>query len=374
MAEANLSAIPMLKQFRLQATGLELFWEDGLRSKVSYWWLRDHDPVCRHKNGQKLTTMVDWPEKLVPDQILQADRSLKVVWAGDHHTSVIHESILRTQAIEGEDSSGKIIWNRMLHPEMCFFDLERVRVEPRARLDWLETIHDYGFAGLSGIPLDRAAVEKVVEMIGPIRETNFGRVYDIKPKRNPSNLSDSHFSLPPRTENPYRDPAPGLHVLFCLEAAAKGGEIILVDGAFVLRKVAKYNPAGYQLLSEIPVRFQYRDTQVWLEHERCLVERKPDNSLASLSFNNRSVDPFSLPGAQQESWYKAYRSLERELLSPQNQLMVSLSPGQMLVIDNRRVLHGQTAFSAYSSRHLLGCYLEHDGLSSETRMLRKQIR
>lgn len=371
--EANRSSIPLLRQFKQYSTGLEFFWEDGLRSKASFWWLRDHDPGCRHKNGQKLTTTLDWPEILLPDQVSQVGQYLEIIWAGDHHTSLIHESLLREQAIEGVHGNGQIIWNRMLQPEICFFELEAVMSDSRARLEWLETVSDYGFAGLSGIPPEPGQIEEVVSWIGPIRETNFGRVFDIKSKPNPANLSDTHFSLPPRTENPYRDPPPGLHVVFCLEAAARGGDIILVDGSFVLRKVLKHNPLGYQLLSEIPVRFQYRDDQVWLEHERCLVERKPDGSLQSLVFNNRSVDPFSLPGTQQVSWYKAYRSLEREFLSSQNQLEIPLKPGQMLVIDNRRVLHGQTSFSAYSNRHLLGCYLEHDALSSEIRMLREQL-
>ena len=51
-----------------------------------------------------------------------------------------------------------------------------------------------------------------------------------------------------------------------------------------------------------------------------------------------------------------------------------LNDGDLVVFDNRRVLHGRTGFaSARHPRHLQGCYLTRDSVYSETAVLRQQL-
>ena len=41
-----------------------------------------------------------------------------------------------------------------------------------------------------------------------------------------------------------------------------------------------------------------------------------------------------------------------------------------MIFDNRRILHGRTAFEAQSgNRHLRGCYIDRDELRSRVRLL-----
>lgn len=363
-----------LRQVRLQSQAIELTWQDGLREHFSFCWLRDQDPDSRHENGQKLTTLQHWPEDIRPEHIRQEGDYLMVTWAGDGHQTVLHQDTLRRAVYRpARLSSGEqVLWNRMLDQASLYFDYDSITRPGQQRLEWLETLADYGFAGLTGVPATPMAVGSVIALFGQIRETNFGRIFDIRPLANPNNLSDSNLDLPPRTENPYRDPAPGLHAIHCLKSSREGGDILLVDGWFVGQKVKRKLPEGFDLLTRIPVRFQYQDDKVWLEHKRCLIGLDAEGEFRSIAFNNRSVDPFSLPASQQAGWYQAYRELEREILSPANQVRIRLEPGDMLLINNRRVLHGQTAFGASSQRLLRGCYAEADGLQSEIRRLRAQ--
>ncbi|HXP57833.1 MAG TPA: TauD/TfdA family dioxygenase, partial [Streptosporangiaceae bacterium] len=46
-----------------------------------------------------------------------------------------------------------------------------------------------------------------------------------------------------------------------------------------------------------------------------------------------------------------------------------LSPGDCLVFDNTRVLHGRTGFTSTGDRLLQGCYADLDGLASTLAVL-----
>jgi len=51
-----------------------------------------------------------------------------------------------------------------------------------------------------------------------------------------------------------------------------------------------------------------------------------------------------------------------------------LRPGDLVLFDNLRVLHGRTAFaSARHARHLQGCYVTRDSVQSTTALLRREL-
>ena len=66
-----------------------------------------------------------------------------------------------------------------------------------------------------------------------------------------------------------------------------------------------------------------------------------------------------LPG-----FYRAYRHFTRLLFDPANAVVFKLAPGDLLLLDNRRVLHGRKAFDGAGERWLQGCYADKDGLRS----------
>jgi gamma-butyrobetaine dioxygenase len=72
------------------------------------------------------------------------------------------------------------------------------------------------------------------------------------------------------------------------------------------------------------------------------------------------------------AFYTAYRRWAELLARPERQLNLRLAPGDCLVFDNTRVLHGRTAFSVSGGRHLQGCYADLDGLASTLAVLRRE--
>src|SRR5262249_33108655 len=86
--------------------------------------------------------------------------------------------------------------------------------------------------------------------------------------------------------------------------------------------------------------------------------------------NNRSMAPLRIPAAEVAAFYRAYVLFSRLLHDSRYMFSTHLEEGDAVVFDNRRILHGRTAFSSADPRRLQGCYLEKDGLQSQIAILR----
>ena len=87
-----------------------------------------------------------------------------------------------------------------------------------------------GFTLIRGVPCRAGMVATVAGCFGYVRETNYGRVFDVRVEAAPSHLASTGLALSPHTDNPYRDPEPTVQLLHCHTSAAAGGDTILVDG------------------------------------------------------------------------------------------------------------------------------------------------
>src|SRR5262249_52408110 len=118
---------------------------------------------------------------------------------------------------------------------------------------WLRDAVVMGFSLLRGVPCRAGAVAQVAEHFGAVRETNYGRVFDVRVTVDATNLANASLALSPHTDNPYRRPTPSLQLLHCLSTEPEGGETILVDGFAVLEQLAEGGPAQLELLASTPI-------------------------------------------------------------------------------------------------------------------------
>ena len=159
---------------------------------------------------------------------------------------------------------------------------------------------------------------------------------------------------------------PTLQLLHCLSSSAGGGDTTVVDG---FRVAAELPAPQFELLTRWPLRFRYADAETELEAEAPVLELDARGELAAVRFNTRSASPFELPESVVGPYYDAYRSFGRMLADPAFTLVFRLEPGDLFIVDNRRVLHGRTGFSDAGARHLQGCYADIDGLRSRLAVL-----
>ena len=126
-----------------------------------------------------------------------------------------------------------------------------------AKAAWLGGVARYGFGKLTGGPVEEGALFQVAGHFGYVRETNYGRHFEVRTEVNPTNLAFTGLGLQAHTDNPYRDPVPTVQILYCLENSAEGGENMVVDGFACALRLKEEDPHGFDLLSKYCARFEY---------------------------------------------------------------------------------------------------------------------
>jgi gamma-butyrobetaine dioxygenase len=80
-----------------------------------------------------------------------------------------------------------------------------------------------------------------------------------------------------------------------------------------------------------------------------------------------------MPAPELAAWYDAYLRFGRMLEDERFQVRLRLEPGDLFIVDNRRVLHGRAPYaSSAGERHLQGCYADIDGLRSTLAVLARE--
>ena len=244
--------------------------------------------------------------------------------------------------------------------------LETERWDEAALTALVEGLWRDGICLVSGLARERGTVERFAEKIGYLRETNYGRTFDVEAIADPEHLAYTGVALPLHTDNPYRDPAPGIQLLHCIDAASEGGESLFADGYFAALRLQQEAPASFATLARLRVPFRYRDTACDHQYQRPLIETVAGR-ICAFYFNDRSMQPLPFPVDDVDGFYEAYEQLER--LISANTIRLRLQPGQLVIFDNRRVLHGRGAFSVDGGRRLLqGCYMDWDAVLGRARI------
>jgi gamma-butyrobetaine dioxygenase len=361
----------------IEGSKLAVRWADGLRSRYAAIWLRDNCPCsqCCHPSGQRLLDTITIPDDVAPVSALLSNDGLALEW-NDGHQSALSPAWLRAHSPSlstDRRSKGETLWDARIRerlPEGRFAEVSSS--EARLR-DWLVAVDRFGFALLHGVPSEPGAIFRVVDLFGYVRETNYGRLFDVKSVVNPNNLAYTGLTLGAHTDNPYRDPTPTLQLLHCLSSSASGGESTLVDGFRVAETLRSSAPEQVELLARYPILFRFQDETTDLAAEVPVITTNQQGQVTAIHFNNRSKMPFVMDEDVVEPYYAAYRAFGRLLGSPEFQIALTLGPGDLVIMDNTRVLHGRTGFSAAGQRHLQGCYADRDGLRSRLAVLNRTL-
>jgi gamma-butyrobetaine dioxygenase len=344
-------------------------------------WLRDNCPCAECADpvsGQKLHDITDVPADSAVAAVEPAD-PVSVTFAPDGHRSAFAVGWLAEHALDGYDDepgydehSDKRLWHMPAElggvPGASW---HAYRADPRRRAGCLDAVLRFGFVLLRDLPPEPGMVLQVAETFGYVRETNYGRLFDVRIEPAPGNLAFTSRELRPHTDNPYRDPVPTVQLLHCLRTADDGGETGLVDGFAAAIALQAMDPGAFDVLTRTTVRFGYIDKATELRASQPLIQLSPRGQVRGIRFNNRSAQPVRLPYEAVGPFYAACRRWAELIARPERRLHIRLAPGDCLIFDNTRILHARTAFSVTGSRHLQGCYADMDGLASTLALLRR---
>ena len=264
----------------------------------------------------------------------------------------------------------KKLWQKdTFEAGLPFVDFESMCNDVSSKLDMLRLIRDVGFVVLENVPTKEGQVLKVISELGYTRETNYGALFEVRTEVNPNNLAYTNMGLGSHTDNPYRDPVPTVQLLHCLESSTEGGDSVLVDGfkaAAVLRQESKED---FDILTSTWINFRFSDTKTDLRSRVPMIELNDNSEIVKVRYNNRSIDTINLPTNKIRSFYKAYRHWSEIIERDNLKVIFKLSEGDLMLLDNTRIMHARTAFSKKGKRHLQGAYTDLDGLYSQLNVL-----
>jgi len=230
---------------------------------------------------------------------------------------------------------------------------------------------------LTGVPQEPGAVLDVAASFGYVRETNYGRLFDIQVEATPANLANLGVPIGPHTDSSYRDPAPTIRLLHCLSSTMSGGESGLLDGFRAAAQLRAEDPAAFECLTRSVVTFAYTDATAELRATRPMIEVTSARLIRSVRYNSRWMQPMRpRPSAtaaeaaeEMREFYSAYRAFAAIMQRPYLTLRFGLAPGDCAVFDNTRILYSRSALEAAGERHLQGCYADLDGAESTVAVL-----
>jgi gamma-butyrobetaine dioxygenase len=297
---------------------LTVDWSDGRRSRYPALWLLDNRPDGRHAElGQRRFDVAELPDDpRISAAALTGSGDVLVTFARVEGALTFSAPWLRQNALDVESRAERHRapkpWDGALALRLPTASYREVQSSEAALAAWLADIRDYGFSLLTGVPAEPGMVLQVIALFGYVRETNYGKLFDVRSVEQPANLAYTGLALGNHTDNPYRDPVPQLQLLHCLEQAAEGGESVVVDGFHAAERVRRESPADFALLTRHAVPFRYVEEgpegrRVDLQARAPLIELDSEGNLFAVRYNNRSVAPLDLPEETIVPFYGAYR-------------------------------------------------------------------
>jgi alpha-ketoglutarate-dependent taurine dioxygenase len=330
---------------------LTLSWQNETYSVYNALWLRDNDPANRDAvTGLRRISLLDLPQQPRLKTVEPGPPEHITLYWEDGATSVFSLHWLRAfdRSLRTGARPTRLPWMGQPAEAFAGCDYAEWVKNLASRRDWLYYAGRDGLAFLRKVPTEDGAVLRVAEQIGFVREADFGRTFDICSAARPREFMC--------TGSPYRDPVPGFQLLHCLSAA--GGESVFVDGMAVAERLRVQDADGFTTLCQMAIRFRSQD----IVAERTMLEVDPEGEFRAIYYDDHFIAPLPLKGPRLKKYYAAYLQLAQLLREPARLIVKPLLPGDLVLFDNTRILHGYSAPS-FGGR-LQGCYLDADGLYS----------
>ena len=373
--------VPHFAQAQSMDECLRVTWKDGYQSDFHYLWLRDN---CRCEQcgeravGQKLSLLVDLPEDVVPvDKDINADGVLVLRWSPDEHISRYDPAWLREHCYSDHARDARRhrprLWDSALQSSLPETTWERSFRDDAGQHELLSLIRDYGFALVHGVPTNRDDFERMARHIGFLRETNYGRIGDLVSREVVRTLSNTKHAIPLHTDEGYRHANPGMLAFLCLSTSEDGqGATLLADGFNIAERLRDESPQSFELLSSIPINSRrFWDDEMDLRSATPIISVDFEGWVQGVRYNERSAAPLDVPSELIKPVYAALRDWLTLTRAEKNRVSVLLQPGDFVVFDNQRVLHGRETFTG--NRHLIYCQMDLDELHSRTRVLEARL-
>jgi gamma-butyrobetaine dioxygenase len=364
-----------LANLEVRADALLATWADGPRATYPTLWLRDNCPSAFHPQTEErvldLLALDPQPVLLKAEETSEA----VILHYADGHVSHMPKALLAAHR-PGRPAADPAaipprLWRADLTPAgVPRFAAARLLADDAVLREWLEQTAAYGLSLVDGLDNRTEAGVEVAQRIGFLRETNFGETFEVVSKPDPNNLAYTAVTLPLHTDLPNQEVPPGFQFLHCLANEAAGGGSLFADGFALAEDFRAEAPEAFRLLSEVAIPFRFHDRDADIRTHAPVITLDRMGAVSEIRWNAHIAASFDMPADMMPAYYGAYRKFMAMTRDAAYQITFKLAAGEMIVFDNRRVLHGREAFDpATGFRHLHGCYVDRGEFNSRLRLL-----
>jgi len=363
-------------------SGLDVEWNDGEKSNFNFMWLRDNCPTSRDKDSRhRMFNLLEVSTNISPKQFkINAEGKLEIEWSEGNHTSYYDQKWLRENCYTINNKkkyiSPYVLWDNSLNSKLSTVQIEHDEImdSDKGLIKWLELLHYYGIAIVKKAPIEKKSALPVLNRIGCIRETFFKTPFEVINIPKPNNSAYTAHALRNHMDLPWFENPPGYQFLHCLINKAEGGNSSAVDAFAVADYLRKNEKEIFETLVNIPLKFKdndYTQESIRSFHAPAISLTK-DKDFNDIRFSVATMDALDCHPDDMERVYKAHHKLGNLLHDDKFVIKFRLNPGDIFSFNNRRVLHGRTAFDPNSGhRHLQGYYIDRDEIIGRLNFLKK---
>lgn len=366
-------SVASIDQIRPTDSCLHITWDDGVESWYPWLWLRDHahdDATIHPVTQQRQLDTAALPSDLRASAATAGNGVVRITWKGVGEVSEVPVEFLRRfrspQTARIAAAPRPVLWDNAAIVEAPLdVAYEAVMDTDDGVRQWMSTVAIYGFAVVTGTPVTAAATEALIRRVGYVRETIFGGFWEFTADLSKADMAYTNLHLSAHTDGTYSHDAPGLQMLHCLYFDGTGGESMMVDGFKIADVLRSTEPGLFDVLSDVAIPGQYIGDGAHLMAARPVFRHDHNGTLVQVSYNNSDRAPFLLSPDEMTKLYAAMRAFDHLANGESMQWRHVLRPGEALLFDNWRVLHGRHAYTG--KRTMCGAYLNHEDFESRLR-------
>ena len=367
--------MPTISSLQLDQISLAATLNDGVVTRYPWIWLRDHahDADTLHPVTQQRQLFTASLSADIRGLTASVDEDQVVVsWTDGSAASVLPVSFLseyrRATSPRAAVDTPTTLWDAgSITNDVPAVPFDAVMDTDDGLREWLAKVAEFGFCLATGTPADAASTEALLRRIGYVRETIFGGMWEFTADLTKADTAYTNLELRPHTDGTYSHDAPGVQLLHCMFFEGTGGESTMVDAFAIADRMRRDAPEQFATLSSVAVPGQYIGDGSHLMAARPVFRHDHTGALVQVSFNNYDRAPFLLPEDEMIAFYDALRTFETIANDASMQWRHVLAPGEALLFDNWRVLHGRFAYTGV--RRLCGGYVNREDVESRLRQL-----
>jgi gamma-butyrobetaine dioxygenase len=371
-----------IKKIEKNKSNLNIEWSDGERSNFNYFWLRDNCPTAHDKDSNhRMFNILETSKNLsAQESKINEEGMLVIKWNEGNHTSYYDPKWLRENCYTLKNKQKFIspyqLWDNSLEKNIktITIDHDDILNSEEGLLKWLELLHFKGIAIVKNAPIEKESAFPVLNRISHTRQTFFDTPFEVINIPKPNNSAYTAHALRNHMDLPWFENPPGYQFLHCLINSAEGGDSSAVDGFAVADYLRKNEKETFKTLVNIPLKFRDKDyTQETIRNFHApAISLTKDGDYNDIRFSVATMDTLDCHPDIMDKVYKAHHRFGNLLHDDKFQIKFRLNPGDIFSFNNRRALHGRTAFDPNSGhRHLQGYYIDRDEILGRLNFLKK---